>query len=287
MAETEGLRGKTYEIIFIDDGSTDKSPEVLKKVQSGDTRVRIFRFGQNRGKASGLSLGFDKADGDFVITMDADLQDNPKEISDLIALLDEGFDLISGWKKHRHDPIEKRLPSKFFNLVTSWACGIRLHDFNCGLKAYRNKVVKSLYFYGDMHRYLPALAFWGGFKVGEKVVEHRARQFGKSKYGIMRYFHGLFDIITISFIKKYMKRPLHFFGLIGSISFLIGAIPLVYFGIQWIQTRELHIRPLLLIGVLFIIMGVQFFSIGLIGEMIAYFGPKHDIDGAEEISSEG
>lgn len=270
-----------HEVIFVDDGSTDGSFAIIRELAANDPRLRGIRFKNNSGKAAALAAGFREATGDYVITMDADLQDDPAEIPDLIRILEGGVDLVSGWKKKRLDPLEKRLPSRVFNAVTSLFAGIRLHDFNCGLKAYRAAVVKKLYFYGEMHRYLPALAHWEGFRVTEKAVQHRPRKFGKSKYGLMRYFYGFFDLVTISFLKKYMRRPLHFFGILGFIFFVLGCVPLAYFGAQWFLTRALHIRPLLLLGVGCVIMAIQFFSIGLLGEMITYFGKREDAAIAE------
>jgi hypothetical protein len=200
--------------------------------------------------------------------MDADLQDNPSEIPSLLKMLDDGADMVSGWKKIRHDPWHKTMPSKLFNAVTSAASGIKLHDFNCGLKAYKAEVVKSLDVYGELHRYIPVLANWDGFKVEEKVVEHRARRYGVSKYGWARFTNGLFDLVTLMFLHRYTRRPLHLFGFVGLIFALLGVGVLVGFAIDWMLTGSLHVRPLMLAGVASMLVGVQFVSIGLLGELI-------------------
>lgn len=272
-----------YEVIVVDDGSSDGTIDTVKNIQSSDPNIHGIRFRTNYGKAAALSAGFARAQGTYVITMDGDLQDDPNEIPELIAKLEEGYDLVSGWKKKRHDPISKRFPSKFFNLMLSVVSGIRLHDFNCGLKAYRNAVVKSFRLYGQLHRYLPALAHWMGFRVTEKVVTHHARKHGKSKYGAGRFVHGYLDMITIVFLHKYMKRPLHLFGVWGSLFVLAGMGVLGYFGVQWVITGHMHIRPLTLLAVTSMILGIQFISIGLLGEMITYSGRRDEAQIADEI----
>lgn len=214
----------TYEILFINDGSNDGSDRVIKGLMAQYPEIKLISFRRNYGKSAGLDAGFKAAQGKYVITMDADLQDNPYEIEPLIRKLEEGYDLVSGWKKKRYDPITKTLPSKLFNAVTRTLSGVPLHDFNCGLKAYRNEVVKSLQIYGEMHRYIPVLARWNGFRVGELVVQHRARKYGHSKFGISRFFNGFLDLLTVMFITKYMKRPMHFFGMAGIVSFFIGFV---------------------------------------------------------------
>ncbi len=259
-----------YEVIFIDDGSTDNSFKVCHKLYAEyPGKVQIYSFGRNYGKAAALSVGISKASGDIIITMDADLQDDPKAIPEMIKLIEQGWDVVSGWKKKRYDPITKTLPSKFFNLITSTMSGLKIHDFNCGFKAYRESAAKSLEIYGERHRYLPALAHWNGCKVTEIPVPHHPRKYGKTKYAFWRFFAGPFDLLTLLFLKKYMKNPLHFFGLLGISFCLLGSGILTYFGIQWILTGSMHIRPLVLLSMGAIIMGIQFFSIGLIGEMIA------------------
>lgn len=260
---------KSYEIVFIDDGSKDGSYEIIKNLFHNDNSVRVFQFRKNYGKSAALSCGFEQARGKYVITMDADLQDDPDEIPGLIEKMDEGFDLISGWKKKRYDPFIKRTTSKFYNLVTSFFSGIRLHDFNCGIKAYRNEVVKSVQIYGQLHRFIPVLAHWQGFKVGEKVVKHHPRKYGKTKFGASRFTAGLFDLFTIVFLNKFKRRPLHLFGSVGLVMFLMGLFMNLFLAYQRIFTnRYLSNRPLLFLAVLLVIVGIQFISIGLLGEMI-------------------
>lgn len=264
-----GSAGDKYEVIFIDDGSTDRSFQVLREINHKDNRFKAIRFRRNYGKSAALAVGFAEAKGEIVITMDADLQDDPKEIPHLIAKLNEGYDLVSGWKKKRHDPFHKTIPSRFFNFVTSTASGIKLHDFNCGLKAYRKDVVKTLQVYGEMHRYLPALAHWDGFRVTEMPVTHHARQFGKSKFGFSRFFKGFLDLLTVLFTTRYVKRPLHLFGTVGTLLALIGFGTDLYLTIEWSLGRtSLSNRPLALFGVALIIVGVQLISFGLIGELL-------------------
>ncbi len=258
----------TYEAIVIDDGSKDGSYACVEALSKNDARIQAVQFRRNCGKAAALSEGFARARGTFVITMDADLQDNPAEIPDIIKMLEDGADLVSGWKKKRYDPLGKTLPSKVFNAITGKVAGVKLHDFNCGLKGYRNEVVKSLDIYGELHRYIPVLAHWNGFKVVEKVVEHRARQYGKSKYGWARLNNGMFDLITLVFLHRYTTRPLHLFGFMGLLFSFLGLAILAGFAVNWAVTGALHVRPLMLAGVAAMIVGVQFVSIGLLGEMI-------------------
>ncbi|MCF7839995.1 MAG: glycosyltransferase family 2 protein [Candidatus Marinimicrobia bacterium] len=261
----------TYEIIFIDDGSTDGSPELLTDFAQKDDHVHLVQFFRNYGKAAALAEGFRYANGDIVITMDADLQDDPGEFKGLIAKLDEGFDLVTGWKKIRHDPLSKRIPSKIANLVTRIITGVNVHDMNCGLKAYRKAVVKSLDIYGGRHRYIPALAGQQKFRITEMVVNHRSRQFGKTKYGGSRFFHGFFDLLTILFLSKYTQQPLHLFGMIGFLSLVLGlAIDIYVIILKYFYgaSFQKHMAALLS-GVLLIVVGVQFISLGLLGELIA------------------
>lgn len=260
---------KTYEILFIDDGSTDGSFEVLEKLYHRDRQIRVYQFRKNYGKSAALACGFELARGQYVITMDADLQDEPAEIPNLIAKLNEGYDLISGWKKRRYDPFIKRNTSKIFNRVTSWISGLQIHDFNCGLKVYRREVVKDIQIYGQLHRFIPALAHWQGYKVGELVVKHHARKYGKTKFGVFRFAAGLLDLLTAIFLNKFRKRPLHLFGSIGLVIFLTGMVINLYLAIQRIFAKHfLSNRPLLFLGILMVIVGVQFISMGLLGEMI-------------------
>lgn len=264
-----------YEIIYIDDGSTDGSIEILEKLyQKNLRRVRVIQFRRNFGKAEALSSGFRLAKGNFVVTLDADLQDDPHEIPKLIEKLSEGFDLVSGWKVKRHDPFSKRIPSKIFNKVTAWLSGLPLHDFNCGLKAYRIEVAKTLQIYGELHRYIPVLAHWYGFRVTEVPVHHRPRKFGKSKYGFSRFLRGGLDLVTVLFFGKYTKRPLHLFGSVGLLLTLLGSgITLYLILLRITRTIFLSNRPLLFLGIVLLILGIQFVSIGLLGEMIARTRP--------------
>ncbi len=257
-----------YEIIFVDDGSTDGSFELLKKLKEKYPQIRILRFRKNFGKSTALYEGFKKAQGKYVITMDADLQDDPAEIPNLIAKLNDGFDLVSGWKKKRHDPISKTVPSKLFNYVTRLLTGIRIHDFNCGLKAYRHDVIKAIPVYGELHRYLPVLAHWQGFRVGEIIVQHHPRKFGRSKFGARRFLTGFFDLLTVLFITRYRQKPLHLFGFLGLLFGAAGLAILTYLTVLWFQGHGIGHRPLLFLGVLLVIVGAQSFSLGLIGEMI-------------------
>ncbi|MGD9488338.1 MAG: glycosyltransferase family 2 protein [Calditrichaceae bacterium] len=259
---------KKFEIIFIDDGSSDGSFEELMKLKKGYPEIRIIRFRKNYGKSAALSEGFKRANGEIVITMDADLQDDPAEIPKLIEKIENGLDLVSGWKKRRHDPITKTIPSKLFNATTRLITGIKIHDFNCGLKAYRNDVIKSIPVYGELHRYLPVLAHWQGFRVGEIIVTHHARKFGKTKFGISRFFNGFFDLLTVMFITRFRQKPLHLFGFFGLVSMFIGLLISLYLTILWFQGNSIGQRPLLFLGVLMLIVGVQSFSLGLIGEML-------------------
>ncbi len=257
----------TFELIFIDDGSTDESFNRLMEVKRNHPEIKIIRLRKNFGKSTALSEGFKRANGRVVITMDADLQDDPAEIPNLLKALDEGYDLVSGWKKKRHDPITKTVPSRFFNFVTRLLTGIKIHDFNCGLKAYRNEVIKAIPVYGEMHRYLPVLAHWQGFRVGEIAVKHHPRQFGKSKFGARRFFSGFFDLISVLFITRYRQKPMHLFGMFGLINMFLGFAILLYLTILWFQGIGIGRRPLLFLGILLVIVGVQSFSLGMIGDM--------------------
>ena len=267
----------SFEVLFMDDGSNDGSLTVLNALSCKYEEVRIISFGRNYGKSAALAVGFEAAEGDVIVTMDADLQDDPVAIPDMLKKLDEGWDLVSGWKQKRLDNvITKNIPSKLFNSVTSSMSGVTLHDFNCGFKAYRSVVAKSLEVYGERHRFLPVLAHWNGFRVTEVPVPHRAREFGVSKFGIDRFFNGFFDLATLLFLRKYMRSPLHFFGLIGIVLTVLGLGISAWFGIDWIITRSLHLRPLMLLAVTSMIVGIQFVSIGLIGEMITNQSSKKE-----------
>jgi glycosyltransferase involved in cell wall biosynthesis len=258
-----------YELIFVDDGSTDNSFKVLRELKSRNPRVKAIRFRRNYGKSAALQVGFQKAQGEFVITMDADLQDDPAEIPNLIKELRGGYDVVSGWKKKRKDPLGKTIPSKFFNFVTGMVTGIKIHDFNCGLKGYKLDVVKSVNVYGELHRYIPALAHWAGFRVGETIVNHRPRRYGKTKFGMARYSRGFLDLLTVVFTTRYFSRPLHLFGGWGILSIMAGLITsawLVYE--KYMNGQPLSNRPLFIVALIMVIVGVQFVSMGLLGELI-------------------
>ena len=269
--------GLNYEIIMVDDGSTDRSWEVVKKLSVRYTAIRAISFARNYGKSAALYCGFDMAEGEVVFTMDADLQDSPDEIPQMRRMiLEEGYDIVSGWKRRRHDPIGKRWPSKFFNLTARLMSGIKLHDFNCGLKAYRRKVVKSIEVYGEMHRYIPILAKHAGFRrIGEKVVEHHERKYGKSKFGLERMVKGYLDLITVSFMSHFGRSPMYLFGGLGTLMFLVGGITTVWViaeklysqahGLVWRGVTE---QPLFYLALLAIVLGVQLFLAGFIGELI-------------------
>ena len=259
-----------YEILFIDDGSTDRSFQVLRDMKRNDRHIKVIRFRRNFGKSAALAVGFDKAQGNIVITMDADLQDDPAEIPSLKRRIEEGYDLISGWKKVRHDPISKTIPSKFFNKVTAMMTGVHIHDMNCGLKAYRKDVIKTVKVYGELHRYIPVLAHWEGFKVGEMVVQHRKRKYGKTKFGLGRFWKGFLDLLTAIFTTRFLRRPLHLFGPIGIFSMLAGGIIDAWLVFErFYFSKWLSDRPLFLAGTFLIMIGVQFISLGLLGEMIS------------------
>jgi len=269
--------GYSYEIIFINDGSSDRSWEVITELSHLNGHVKAIGFTRNYGKSAALDVGFNKAVGDVVITMDADLQDSPDEIPGLYDMVTkEGYDIVSGWKKERYDPISKTIPSKFFNGVTSIISGIPLHDFNCGLKAYSNKVVKNINVYGEMHRYIPLIAKWNGFsKIGEKVVEHRPRKYGTTKFGVERFINGFLDLMSVSFVNRYKRNPMHFFGVFGILSFLTGFVITLYLvfekihGLrQGIFVREITAQPLFFLALVALIIGVQLFLTGFLAEMM-------------------
>ncbi|MCU0384396.1 MAG: glycosyltransferase family 2 protein [Flavihumibacter sp.] len=271
--------GFSYEILYIDDGSTDRSWEIITRLQKEDPEhIKGIKFQRNYGKSAALNEGFKAAKGDVIITMDADLQDSPDEIPGLRnMILNEHYDLVSGWKKIRYDnTLTKNLPSKLFNAATRKVSGIYLHDFNCGLKAYRKKVVKSIEVYGEMHRYIPVIAKWSGFrKIGEKVVEHRARKYGVTKFGLSRFINGFLDLASITFVGKYGKRPMHFFGSWGSLSFAIGLVSIIYLLVAKIMNPEVSLsnRPAFYIGLTAMIIGSQLFLAGFLGELISRNSP--------------
>jgi glycosyltransferase involved in cell wall biosynthesis len=271
----------SYEIIFIDDGSSDNSWEVIETLRAANPNIKAIKFQRNYGKSAGLNEGFRAAKGDVVITMDADMQDSPDEIPELRRMIvQEKFDMVSGWKKRRHDnTITKNIPSKFYNAMTRLLSGIRLHDFNCGLKSYKRQVVKSIEVYGEMHRYIPVLAKWAGFKkIGEKVVEHRPRKYGNTKFGLSRFINGPLDLASIMFVGKYGKRPMHFFGRWGSIFFMLGFIITVYLVVSRIMHPEIGLsnRPPFYIALAVMIIGSQMFLAGFIGEMISRSSPNRN-----------
>lgn len=272
--------GLTYEILFIDDGSNDCSWKVIEKLASKDKDVRAIKFRRNYGKSAALNVGFEECVGDVVITMDADLQDSPEEIPELYRMIKEdGYDIVSGWKKKRYDPLSKTIPTKIYNGVTGFMTGVKLHDMNCGLKAYKSEVVKSIEVYGEMHRYIPVIAKWAGFKkIGEKPVAHQARKYGVTKFGLSRFVYGFLDLFSIMFIGKFGKRPMHFFGSLGVLSGIIGTLIMFYLTIQkiWFGQGSIHDRPLFFFGILLIIVGVQIFMTGFIAELISRSSPDRN-----------
>ncbi len=263
----------TAEVIFVNDGSTDETAEVLEQLASKQFSamlwIDVIHFRQNQGKSAALTAGFAAVRGEVVITMDADLQDDPTEIPKLLDALDNGDnDVVSGWKYPRKDPLEKRVFSFVFNRITALFTGVKLHDMNCGFKAYRAEVVKELHLYGDLHRYIPILCAQAGYRVGEVKVKHHPRRFGVSKYGLKRIPKGFFDLLTVLFLTRYLKRPLHVFGMIGGLVAFIGVIIGCYLAVLWIMKGGIGFRPLLILSVLMVILGAQFFSIGLLGELV-------------------
>ena len=272
--------GFSYEVLMIDDGSMDNSWEIITSISKNDDRFKGIRFNRNYGKSAALQTGFRACNGDVVITMDADLQDSPDEIPDLFKMIkQDGYHLVSGWKKKRNDPLSKTIPSKFFNKVTSLISGIKLHDFNCGLKAYDKRVVKNISVYGEMHRYIPVIAKWAGFKkITEKVVEHRARKYGVTKFGWERFMNGFLDLLSITFVSKFRQKPMHFFGLWGTLSFMFGIlftakliwdkIDASYFSMIPLK-RDITEQPLFFLALVAVVIGVQLFVTGFLAEMLA------------------
>ncbi|WP_291783293.1 glycosyltransferase family 2 protein [Cecembia sp.] len=268
----------SYEIIFINDGSKDNSWQSIQQMSAENPAVKGISFTRNYGKSAALDMGFSKALGEVVITMDADLQDSPDEIPELYRMITaENFDVVSGWKKKRKDPISKTIPSKFFNWVTRVISGIKLHDFNCGLKAYKNKVVKNIHIYGEMHRYIPLIAKWNGFnQIGEKVVDHKARKYGVTKFGWERFINGFLDLISVSFVNRYKRKPMHFFGSLGTISFLTGFVITVWLIFEKIRgiskglvVRDITDQPLFFLALVALIVGAQLFLTGFLAEIMA------------------
>jgi glycosyltransferase involved in cell wall biosynthesis len=265
---------KDYEIIFIDDGSTDSTLEILKKLALKDKKIRIFSFRKNRGKAEALTVGFQMAKGDYIVTLDADLQDRPEEIGKLLAKAKEGFDLVSGWRKDRKDALKTRLSSKLFNGIMSSFWGVHLHDYNCGLKLYTKEAAKSVNLYGGMHRFIPLLVAEKGFEVTEIPVVHEKRKFGKSKYGFSKIFRDVPDMFTILFLSKYAKRPLHFFGFVGGAISTIGVFIMIYLAILHFMGQRIGNRPLLTFGMLLILAGLQLLFTGLLADLILHISQK-------------
>ncbi len=280
----------SYEILLIDDGSSDRSWKIVEENSSRNPRVKAIKFRRNYGKSAALNVGFHAVVGKVVITMDADMQDSPDEIPELFKMItEEGYDLVSGWKKKRYDPITKTIPTKFFNAATRAISGIQLHDFNCGLKAYRNEVVKSIEVYNEMHRYIPVIAKWAGFKnIAEKVVQHRARKYGSTKFGgISRFINGFLDLLTIFFVSKFGKRPMHFFGVWGTVMFMLGFMGALYIGFEKIYLvyrgdivpRNITDQPLFFLCLVSLIIGSQLFLAGFIGEMISRNATERNVYG--------
>ncbi|MGB5812406.1 MAG: glycosyltransferase family 2 protein [Polyangiales bacterium] len=261
---------KTYELIFVDDGSTDNTWEVIEGLHEADPRVRGVRLRKNFGKAMALSAGFERARADIVVMMDADLQDDPANLPDMIQKVEEGLDVVVGWKVERLDPLNRRVFSFVFNTTVGIVTGVRLHDMNCGFKAYRGEVLRTIPIYGDLFRYIPVLASWQGFSVGEMPIHHRARQFGSSRYGLERILRGFFDLLSVAFITKYSRKPMHLFGLVGLALTLLGLGVCAYLSVLWVAGEPIGARPLLLLGVLLILVGAQSFSIGLLGEFMTF-----------------
>jgi glycosyltransferase involved in cell wall biosynthesis len=259
---------RSWEVVFVDDGSTDGSFAALTRLHADADNVKVVRLRRNFGKAAALAAGFRHAAGDVVVTIDADLQDDPAEIPRLLAKLDEGFDLVSGWKTQRHDPLSRRIPSRIFNGVVGRVSGLRLHDLNCGLKAYRADVVRNLRIYGELHRFLPVLAHDRGYRIAELPVNHRPREHGKSRYGVERYLRGFLDFLTVWFMGRYRHRPLHLFGGLGLLLGTIGTVLLTYLTVIKLSGEAIGHRPLLTLGVLLVVVGLQFFSLGLLSELI-------------------
>jgi dolichol-phosphate mannosyltransferase len=271
------------EIVFVDDGSTDGSWDIISALAKGDARVHGIHFRRNFGKAAALSAGFRAAAGDIILTLDGDLQDDPAEIPNFLSALGKGMDVISGWKRVRHDPWHKVWPSRFFNALVSWLTGVYLHDHNCGMKCYRAEVFREVRLYGELHRFIPVLAAARGFKVGELVIRHRPRRFGRSKYGVRRFIKGFLDLLTVKFLTGFGQRPQHLLGGIGLVSFLLGAFGLLYLGVTWLVRLwdpdaflPLHDRPLLIYALAALLLGAQLISIGFLAELITAYQSREE-----------
>lgn len=277
----EALPETPYELIFVDDGSTDESWGVITELHEADPSVRGVRLRSNFGKAMALAAGFERARADIVVMMDADLQDDPADLPKLLEKIDSGLDVVVGWKVERHDPFNRRVFSLIFNKTVGLITGVHLHDMNCGFKAYRSEVLSSIPIYGDLFRFIPVLASWQGFKVGEVPVNHRARQYGRSRYGLERILRGFFDLISVSFLTKYSRKPMHLFGLLGLAFTALGVLICGYLAALWFTGETIGARPLLLLGVLLILVGAQSFSIGLLGEFMTF--QYHRKDSREQL----
>lgn len=285
LARVLEARGLSYEVILIDDGSTDGSWDVIEQLATADSRLRGIRFNRNYGKSAALQVGFQAAQGRVVCTMDADLQDSPEELPELYRLImEEKYDLVSGWKQRRFDPLSKTIPTKLFNAATRWISGIPLHDFNCGLKAYDQRVVHSIEVYGEMHRYIPVIAKWAGFRrIGEKVVKHQERKYGRTKFGLERFVYGFLDLASIAFVSRFRRRPMHFFGTLGSFSFLVGMLitlwlvgEKVYLSLHNLRARGVTEQPLFFLALVAVIVGVMLFLTGFLAELVQLNGPRRN-----------
>ena len=271
--------GRSHEVVFVDDGSTDATRERLVALHGDRSEIKVIELRANFGKAAALQAGFTRARGRIIITMDGDLQDDPEEIPNFIKELeDKDLDLVSGWKLNRQDPLSKTLPSKLYNAVTARMSQLDLHDFNCGFKAYRREVVRQLNLYGELHRYIPVLAFYKGFRVGEIRVRHHPRRFGRSKYGLDRFWKGFVDLVTVLFLTKYTRRPLHLYGMMGLLTSVVGTGILGYLSLRWFQGYAIGDRPILFLGILLIIVGIQFFTTGLVAEMVTHIAARQPED---------
>jgi glycosyltransferase involved in cell wall biosynthesis len=287
--------GRTWQIVYVDDGSRDRTAELLAAWCAADARVSAVSLRRNFGKSAALATGFAAARGELVLTLDADLQDDPAELPRLIEALDAGLDLVSGWKENRRDPITKTLPSRLFNAVTSTVAGVKLHDFNCGLKLYRREVIEAIDVYGERHRFIPALAHWRGFRVGEIAVRHRPRRFGHSKFGAARFVNGFLDLVSAAFLSTSALKPLHVFGRIGLGFLALGLAIGLWFAWQWLSGEPMRVRPLMLFGAGLVLLGIQLMLMGLLGEMIVHIGPRpdyptrarHNVDGARPDRTRG